>query len=1397
MTFQLTVTNDRGETNADLVTVFVSLPPIADAGYDQTVLAYTDVALSAAASRDPDGTIVGYAWQQTAGASVTLTNAATAVATFVAPYAPGVLTFQVTVTDDSGSAASATVNVLVKTPPSADAGPDQFVLPGQETVTLIGTGSYDPDGTIVSYSWTQVSGTTVPLAGADTATPSFTPPEAKDTFTFKLTVTDDTGLFDEDFVSVMVNIPPVADAGPDQIAAVNTTVTLNGTGSYDPDGSISSYFWTQTSGTPVTLSGPWSATPSFTAPSTAGTLTFQLTVADSSNQEVSDTVTIIISSPPRAYAGPDQVVARGTTVTLDGSGSRDVDGVIVSYAWTQTEGTSVALTGADTLKPSFTAPNSRETLIFQLTVTDNYGLTASDIVSIDVYGLYDPPVEIGFSYRDISGTKLPIFNFDITTITTPFPIFFADNAAYTSLAVSSEGSISFERSNYMLGNVALPNRYFAEMIAPFWDNLEAQYYEASNKYGVFWEVVGTTPNRELVIEWRDVSCLDHPIFGVVKFQVVFFENSSDILFNYADVIFEEAYCNQQSAGRKATVGIQVVNELARQYSYETASLRDGLALLWKIPGSPKADADQDQSAVTGTIVQLNGAGSSDPDGTIVSHTWIQMAGTPVTLAGAGTATPSFTAPAAPGTLTFRLIVTDNEGRASTDTVTVLVLTPPIADAGPDAFALPGDTVTLNGAGSSDRDGTVAGYAWVQTAGSTVVLTGADTATPVFTMPNSQEPLTFRLTATDNDGLSGSDSVNVIMDALPTANAGPDQTVLTSAAVSLDGTDSSDPDGTIESYSWTQIAGTAVTLTGADTAIPSFTAPDTPATLAFKLTVTDDKGATASDRVNVVVHLAPSANAGPDRTVLTNASVSLDGTGSSDPDGTISSYSWTQTAGTSVTLAGSVTATPSFTAPSTSETLTFELTVTDDRGATASDSIQVTVTQPPVANAGNDQLVLAGSPVSLDGTGSSDPDGTIVSYSWTQTAGTSVILTGADTSMPSFTAPNTSETLTFELTVTDDKGATASDTVTVTVNIAPSADAGPDRTVLTNVSVSLDGRGSNDPGGWLAAYYWTQTAGTPVTLAGVDTATPSFTAPNTSETLTFELTVTDNQGATASDTVTIVVNMAPSANAGPYQTVLTNASVSLDGTGSSDPDGTIASYSWMQTAGTSVTLTGADTATPSFTAPNTSETLTFNLKVTDNQGAVAADSIQVTVNQPPVANAGNDELVLAGSPLSLDGSGSSDPDGTISGYSWTQTAGTSVTLTGADTATPSFTAPNSSETLTFELTVTDNRGATAVDTVSVAVNMPPIADAGADTIVKTRSTVTLDGAGSSDPDGTIASYSWTQTGGTAVSLFGANTAAPIFTAPDAPAILTFQLTVTDDDGATATDVVTITVTRSGK
>ena len=201
-----------------------------------------------------------------------------------------------------------------------------------------------------------------------------------------------------------------------------------------------------------------------------------------------------------------------------------------------------------------------------------------------------------------------------------------------------------------------------------------------------------------------------------------------------------------------------------------------------------------------------------------------------------------------------------------------------------------------------------------------------------------------------------------------------------------------------------------------------------------------------------------------------------------------------------------------------------------------------------------------------------------------------------------------------------------------------------------------------------------------------------------------------------------VNKPPVADAGPDQTVASGATVTLDGSGSRDDDGTI-TYAWERTDGTStasVPLSSATAIKPTFKADTLAAgaadvTHIFTLTVTDNEGSIDTDMVTITVkapdavtNAPPVANAGPDQRVGSGTPVALNGSGSSDSDGTIT-YAWARTGGTGgeVTLSNASAARPTFTAdtlaPGDPDvTHVFSLTVTDDDGARATDSVTITV-----------------------------------------------------------------------------------------------
>ncbi len=298
------------------------------------------------------------------------------------------------------------------------------------------------------------------------------------------------------------------------------------------------------------------------------------------------------------------------------------------------------------------------------------------------------------------------------------------------------------------------------------------------------------------------------------------------------------------------------------------------------------------------------------------------------------------------------------------------------------------------------------------------------------------------------------------------------------------------------------------------------------------------------------------------------------------------------------------------------------------------------------------------------------------------------------------------------------------------NHAPTANAGAAQTVNSGSPVVLTGSGTDAEDGAALGYAWTQVSGpAPTAMSGANTPVLSFTAPQvtTQQVLAFRLTVTDSGGLTGSATVAVTVNAvpanhAPSAAAGAPQTVDEGAPVTLNGSGLDAEDGTNLTYAWTQTSGPSAApLTGANTASLSFTAPQVTsqQVLTFTLTVTDHGGLSGTSSTTVTVrdttitppaNQPPVADAGNDQSAQQGHTVVLDGSASHDDHDTGNlGFFWQQSSGPAVTLNDAHAAVASFTAPtvNAPVQLKFQLVVTDSAGAQGTDETAVTVTpLPP-------------------------------------------------------------------------------------------
>ncbi len=373
-------------------------------------------------------------------------------------------------------------------------------------------------------------------------------------------------------------------------------------------------------------------------------------------------------------------------------------------------------------------------------------------------------------------------------------------------------------------------------------------------------------------------------------------------------------------------------------------------------------------------------------------------------------------------------------------------------------------------------------------------------------------------------------------------------------VTLSGTTSFTPvpGNHITSYTWQQTAGPHVQLDSTTNPTIIFTTPAVAAgqtvSLTFQLKVTDVIGETDQTTMIVMVQHVnhpPVLVMSKDITVMEGDPVTLYGN-ATDPDNDQLTYTWGQFSGTTTSLTSTNSPTLSFTAPTVSpkasDKLSFILVVADPYGAKAVGQVQVTVlskTVQPTTLSCTDITARPGDQVTLAPIVNNPTSSQLPAYFFSQVSGTNVVFTSGS-SNPTFTVPQPVQTrstpqylagqLTFALFVND--GVTYVPQCWVNVNIAqplvvagapPVANAGPDMTINQGLTVQLDGTAST--GGNLQ-YSWTQTSGDPVVLVASKTAQPLFTAPavpiGQTKTLTFELTVTNDNGkSSASVTITVI------------------------------------------------------------------------------------------------------------------------------------------------------------------------------------------------------------------------------------------------------------------------------------
>lgn len=1157
-------------------------------------------------------------------------------------------------------------------------------------------------------------------------------------------------------VIIYLNSPPTADNISSTSFIVyrgqEINITANGSDPEDSEDSLIAYFeyndpnvpdWNTTYlgsaiyiGTPP--SGFWQInfTPAGNAP--LGLYEFRVRFEDPNGSLSGWIIAIlatVVGNPPIANAGSDDTISAGTSHTFDGSGSTDDEG-IVNYTWNFTYNSmDTYLYG---INPQFTF-GIPGVYVVTLKVIDAQGEWDSDTVQITVIDDIPPIVDAG---QDAS-----------VKVNTPQD--FDASGSWDNVGIVWY-NWTFDDGSYDNGtNITLTHTFTST-------GTYAVTLNCSDAYGN-WAVaivnITVIPSDPPIAEAGPDNSTDEDSFIVFNGSLSW--DDFGIVNYYWDMDASDGldWVTPDRTGMEVswmydTPGIYIVT--LRVIDGDGGFDLDTLNVTVFDIEPPTANAGSTATIDEKTPYMFNGSLSTDNSGSIALYNWNFGDGN----YSNGTDPKPFHTYLKPGFYLVTLNVSDAAGNWDTDTVwiTVLDITSPTANAGPDNTTNEKSPISFDGSASFDNYDApeMLSYKWDMDDSD-----GVDWVTPDRTGPKPIhvyfEPgnYTVTLNVTDTAGNSGLDTLWVwVFDITPpTANAGPDGTVNEDSSYTFDGSGSSDNVG-IFTYAWDIDGSDGVDWSSPDYwgVGPSHIYSD-PGTYIATLNVTDLAGYWSTDTViiNVTDITSPIASAGPldYDTVYNGTQYAFNGSLSTDNSGSIAFYNWSFGDG-SYTNGTDAKPVHIYTEPGI---YIVTLKVTDGAGNINTDTMTIEVIDisSPKANAGSDATVDEDTPYTFDGSNSYDDVG-IVWYAWDMDDKDGVDWNNPDHSDPNLWDPTHTYTepgkYTVTLNVTDAEGNWDTDTMVINVTdiTAPIADAGPNATVNEDLPYNFDGSSSYDNVG-IISYAWDMDYSD-----GLDWSSPNHTGPtpvheyDTPGNYTITLNVTDAAGNWALDTLWVeVLDVSPpTAEAGPNAQINEDTPYTFDATGSTDNVG-IVSYAWDVNVSDGIDWSKPDSsgATPMhiYYQPGI-YTVTLNLTDAAGNCAIATLSMEILDITPPTAEAGPNVQVNEDSPFTFNASGSNDNVGIVS-YAWDIDDSD-----GVDWSDPDYVGPTPMHVYsqpgvyTVTLNVTDAAGNCAIATLWVEVLdiTPPITDAGPNAQVNEDTPYTFDASGSTDNVG-IVSHAW--------------------------------------------------------
>ncbi len=1236
-------------------------------------------------------------------------------------------------------------------PPVVGAGADQEVVEGA-TVTLSGTATDADPEDILTYSWTHDGALAITFANPAALSTTFTAPDvaADTTVTVTLTVNDGTvGVSDALQVNITdsPNTPPTVEAGPDQEVVEGATVTLSGTATDADPEDILTYSWTHDGALAITFANPAALSTTFTAPDVAAdtTVTVTLTVNDGT-VGVSDALQVNITdspnTPPTVEAGPDQEVVEGATVTLSGTATDSDPEDILTYSWTHDGALAITFANPAALSTTFTAPDVAADTTVTVTLTVNDG----------------------------------------------------------TVGVSDALQVNITDS---------PNTPPTVEAGPDQEVVEGATVTLSGT------ATDSDPEDILTYSWTHDGAL-----------AITFANPAALstTFTAPDV----------AADTTVTVTLTVNDG--------TVGVSDALQVnITDSPNSPPVvGAGADQEVVEGATVTLSGtATDADPEDTL-AYSWTHDGALAITFANPAALSTTFTAPDVAVDTTVTVTLTVNDGTVGVSDALQVNITdspniPPTADAGLNRTAAGSITDTA----ALELDGAT-GIATFESGGSTYAAVAAYLDDGVQIL-NVTDP--SNVTAAGKIGDDGTNTDELEL------NGARDITVFESggstyAAVTGyvdDGVqilDITDPSNVTAAGSITDTA--ALELGGAQGIATFESGGRTYAAVAAYLDdgvqildVTDPSNVTAAGNIDNTPTLE--LNGAWAITTFESGGSTYAAVAAFDDSGV---QILNVTDPSNITAAGSIGDTPALKLFRASAITTFEsggstyaavtshwddgvqiLNITDPFAITAADSITDTAALLLNGARGITTFESGGSTYAAvaayddDGVqilNITDPSAITAARSIGDTA--TLELDGAR-GITTFTSGGSAYAA---VAAYDDDGVqilrlTGDGTPPPAANSPPVVGAGADQEVVEGATVTLSGTATDADPEDILTYSWTHDGALAITFANPAALSTTFTAPDVAADTAITVTLTVNDGTVGvSDALQVNItdspNTPPTVEAGPDQEVVEGATVTLSGTATdSDPED-ILTYSWTHDGALAIAITGSDSLSASFAAPNVAADTTITVTLTVNDGTVdASDTLQVTItdsaNAAPTVNAGVDQTVAEGATVTLSGTATDDdPEDTLA-YSWSHNSTALTIALDASAEDPSFTAPNVSEDTPVEFTLRVSDGTASVSdkviiTIQDSANAAPTVNAGPDQTVAEGATVTLSGtATDADPEDTLA-YSWSHNSTALTIALDASAEDPSFTAPNVSEDTPVEFTLRVSDGtASVSDKVIITIQDS--